>query len=96
MKSRRKWISHGELKADLMKDPGFRREYKKLEPEFQIARQIIGARIKKKMSQEDLAKKAGTGQAVVSRLEGMNAKPSLSLLSRIARALDTKINITIR
>ena len=46
MKSRRKWISHGELKADLMKDPGFRREYKKLEPEFQIARQIIGARIK--------------------------------------------------
>jgi len=48
------------------------------------------------MSQEELARKAKTGQAVISRLEGMNAKPSLSLLERIARALNTKISITIQ
>lgn len=96
MKKRPKGIPYEKLKADLMKDPEFRAEYEKLETEFQIASQIIGARIKKKMSQEELAKKAGTGQAVISRLEGANAKPSISLLSRIARALGTKINITIR
>lgn len=101
MKSKTKWISHKELKAGLLKagllkDPGFRHEYEKLETEFQIARQIIGARIKNRMSQEELAKKAGTGQAVISRLEGMNAKPSISLLARVARALNTKINITIQ
>ena len=54
-----------------------------------------GARIKKKMSQEELAKKIGTGQAVISRLEGMNTKPSISLLTRGAEALDTPIKITI-
>lgn len=96
MNKKVKWITHEELKADLMKNPGFRREYEKLETEFQIARQIIGARIKKKMSQEELAKKVNTGQAVISRLEGMNGKPSISLLERVARALDTKISITIQ
>ena len=79
-----------------MKDPEFRREYEKLEPEFQIARQMIGARIKKKMSQQELARRANTGQAVISRLEGMNAKPSISLLARIAQALGVPITVTIR
>ncbi len=78
-----------------MKDPEFRREYEKLETEFQVARQILDARLKKKISQEQLARKVGTGQAVISRLEGMNGKPSISLLERVAKALNTKINITI-
>ncbi len=95
MKSK-KWLTHEELKAHLMKDAGFRREYEKLEPEFQIARQIIGARLKKKMSQEELARRVGTGQAVISRLEGMNGKPSISLLERVAKALNTKITVAIQ
>ena len=88
-------MSLEQWKADLMKDPEFRREYKKLEPEFQIARQMIGARLKQKMSQEELAKKMGTGQAVISRLESMNAKPSISLLERVAKALQIKFRLTI-
>lgn len=96
MKQQKKYYTVKELKAELMKDPGFRREYEKLEPEFQIARQIIGARIRQKMSQEELARRAGTGQAVISRLEGMNGKPSLSLLERVAKALNTKITVAIQ
>ena len=92
----KRFYSHEELHRKWMKDPGYRREYEKLETEFQIARQIIGARIKQKMSQEELAKKVGTGQAVISRLEGMNGKPSISLLERIARALNIKIRVTIQ
>jgi ribosome-binding protein aMBF1 (putative translation factor) len=96
MKKKPKLISFEEWEKELMKDPEFVKEYNKLEPEFQIARQIIDARLKKKMSQEELAKKVGTGQAVISRLEGMNGKSSISLLERVARALKTKINITIQ
>lgn len=96
MKNKKKYITLEKLKADLMKNPRFRREYEKLETEYQIASQIIGARIKQKMSQAELAKKAGTDQAVISRLEGMNAKPSISLLERIARALNIKMSITIQ
>lgn len=95
MRNKNKWITHKQLHADLMKDPEYRRAYEALEPEFQIARQMIEARIKRKMTQEQLARRAKTGQAVISRLEGMNARPSISLLSRIARALGTKIQITL-
>ena len=47
------WITHKELKAEFMKDPEFRREYEALQPEFEIARQMIEARIKKKLNQKD-------------------------------------------
>ena len=92
----RKFTSFEAFKKDLLKDPGVRAEYEKLQPQYEIARQMIGVRLKKKMSQWELAKKAGTGQAVISRLEGMNAKPSISLLQRVARALGTKFQITIQ
>ena len=85
-----------ELKEKLMENPEFRREYEKLQPEFQIACQILEARLKQKISQEELARRAGTGQAVISRLEGMNAKPSISLLERIARSLNIKMNVVIQ
>jgi len=90
-----KTIPFDDIVADWMKDPGFRKEYKLLQPEYQLARQMIGARLKEKMSQATLAKRAGTGQAVISRLEGMNAKPSFSLVKKIASALNTDFTIVI-
>jgi len=96
MKNKTQNISHEKFKESLMEDSAFRHEYEKLETEFQIARQIIGARIKQKISQQELADKVGTGQAVISRLEGMSGKPSISLLERVARALGIKIYLTIQ
>lgn len=96
MRNKNKLITHEQLKAELMKDPEFRREYEKLETKYQIARQVIEARLQRKVSQEQLAKKARTGQAVISRLEGADTKPSISLLQRIARALGTEFHITIK
>jgi len=87
--------SFDEISTEWMKDPEFRKEWAKIEPEYQLARQMIGARLKKKMSQAKLAMLAGTGQAVISRLEGGNAKPSFSLVKKIASALGTDITITI-
>ena len=76
-----------------MKNPKYRYEYEKLAPEFEIAQQIIDARVKRKITQEELAKRMGTGQAVISRLEGANAKPSLSLIQRLADALELKVEL---
>lgn len=95
-KNIQRFISADDLHKKWMKNPGYRREYEALQPEYEIACQMIEARLKNKMSQEELAKKAGTGQAVISRLEGMNAKPSISLLVRVARALQIKFTITIQ
>lgn len=96
MKKRPESIPFEQFKKELLSDPKVKKAYDELETEFQIASQMIDARIKQKMSQAELAKKVGTGQAVISRLEGMNAKPSISLLGRVARALNTKLTITIQ
>lgn len=91
-----KYTSFEDWEKELMKDPEYKRLSDELEPQFQIARQMIGARLKQNITQEELAKKVKTGQAVISRLEGMNSKPSISLLERVARALNIKFNITIQ
>jgi len=88
-----KLISADAIHKKWMKDPEYRREYERLAPEFEIARQIIDARIKRKITQEELAKRMGTGQAVISRLETANAKPSLSLIQRLADALNLKVEL---
>lgn len=94
--NKQKWIDSDVLHRQMMKDPEYRRAYEESETEFQIAGQIIEARIKQNITQEELAKRVKTGQAVISRLEGANAKPSISLLERVARALNIKFNITIQ
>lgn len=94
-KTKPKFISAEELHRKWMKNPKYRLEYEKLEPEFAIARAIIDARIKRKISQAQLAKRMGTGQAVVSRLEGANASPSLSLIKRLANALNLKLELRL-
>ena len=73
-----------ELKRELLRDPNTRREYDSLEAEHQLARSIIGRRIAKRMTQAQLATKAGTKQPVISRLESGNSKPSLALLQRVS------------
>lgn len=82
-----------ELKKELFKNPKAKKAYEDLQPEFAIVQAIIDARVKKKISQEELAKRMGTGQAVISRLENANAKPSLSLIKRLADALGLKVEL---
>ena len=76
-----------------LKNPKFRKEWEKSEAAYQITRTIIKARLGGKISQKQLAKKAGTTQAVISRIENMNVNPSLGLLQRIANSLGKKLEI---
>ena len=76
-----------------LKDPVFRREWEKSEVEYQLSRQIIAARLEKKMTQKELADKADTTQAVISRIERMATNTSIELLKRIASAFDTRLRV---
>ena len=87
--------SFREHLKESLKDPEFRKARKESEPEYLLACQIIEKRLKKKMSQRDLAKKANTTQAVICRIESMNANPSLELLKKISKGLGTHLTIKI-
>lgn len=79
-----------------LKNPRFKKAWKELETEYMFAEQLIDKRLAKKLSQRELAKKTRTSQAVISRLETMSANPSLSLLKRIAQALNTKLVLQLK
>jgi transcriptional regulator with XRE-family HTH domain len=79
-------ISLGSLKRKWMKEPGFREGYDALAPEFGVASVLIEARTRAKLSQAALARKMGTSQSTIARLESGAAKPSLSTLERFAKA----------
>ncbi len=89
----RTWSS---LKKEWLKDPAFKREYDKLEGRYALINKVIGARIKKKMTQAQLAKRAGTKQSAIARLESGNVNPSLNFMEKIATALGMKLNVELR
>jgi DNA-binding XRE family transcriptional regulator len=88
-----KW---SEFKKDLMKNPAFQEEYENLEPEDQLVKAIIEQRKLKGMTQAELARKAGTRQSAIARLESGSYNPSLRFLKKIAKALDAKIEISLK
>lgn len=72
-----------------LEDPKLRAEYAKLQPEFALIR----ARIEKGLTQEDLAKRIGTKQSVISRLESGKRNPSIAFLQKLAQALNSYLEI---
>jgi len=85
-----------EYHEEQMRDPAFAAAYRALEPEFQIAREVIRLRLARGLSQEQLAQKAGTGQPNISRLERGTINPSLHFLRKVAEALGAKIEIRFK
>lgn len=88
-------VPFDDVLAESLKNPEFKKLWEASEADYQIARQMIKARLEKKMSQRALAKKAKTTQARISELEGQNANPSLATLKRISAALGIKFQLSI-
>ena len=83
-----------QLKEELLRDPRIEESYNELQPEFELRRAIIDARLRKGVTQEDLARALGTTQSAISRMESGVFDPRLSSLRKLAAALDLRIEIT--
>ncbi|HEX5657019.1 MAG TPA: helix-turn-helix transcriptional regulator [Polyangiales bacterium] len=81
------------LKRRWLKEPGFKEGYDALAAEFAVASVLIEARTRAKLSQAELAKKMGTSQSTIARLESGSAKPSLSTLERFAKATGMRMRV---
>jgi len=84
------------LKKELIKNEEISREYEKLKPRYQIVSQMIEARIKRKLTQKELARKIGTKQSAIARIESGNANTSLAFLEKIAAATKSRLIIEFR
>ncbi|MFC1401234.1 MULTISPECIES: helix-turn-helix domain-containing protein [Streptacidiphilus] len=46
-------------------------------------------------SQAQLAKAAGTGQAMISRIESDRVSPTVGMLTRLAEVMDAQLSLTM-
>ena len=84
-----------DLKKTLMQNDEFRAEYEKADAEFQIVEALVRARTEANISQAELAKRMGTTQSAIARLEGGGVSPSLATLRRYAAAAGLKLEINL-
>jgi len=87
--------SYEQFKKESLRDPELKKEYDRLAPEFALIRKMIQKRINNEMTQADLAKKIGTKQSAISRLESGKYNPTVGFLQKVAKGLDAKIKITV-
>lgn len=90
------FVDWDDFKKELEKQPGFKEALKETELEYQVAYAIIKARVKKGMTQEDLAKAMNTKQSVISRVENARTVPSLSFLKRLAQVLNASLQVQFK
>jgi ribosome-binding protein aMBF1 (putative translation factor) len=83
-----------DLHKDWMKDAEYRREYEALEEEFSLVAALLEARTRAGLTQEEVARRMKTTQAVIARLEGGGSKPSTRTLERYAEATGSRLRIT--
>jgi DNA-binding XRE family transcriptional regulator len=69
-----------------LKNEEFKKEWGSLELRYQFIQKLIELREENKISQSQLAKKIGTTQAVISRIENGSVNVGIDMIQRIAAA----------
>lgn len=90
----RRFIPVEEAFAEWRKDPAYVAAYDALADEFALASALISARGEAGLTQDELAKRMGTTQAAIARLEGGRVKPTTRTLERYAAATGTRLKIS--
>lgn len=89
----KRYTTARELYEEWRKDPEYVKAYDALEEEFALADAFIRARAQADLTQEQVAQRMGTTQAVIARLESGRIKPSTRTLERFAKATGTRLRI---
>ncbi len=76
-----------------LKDKDFKKEWDKLELRYQLIQKLIALREENKISQAELAKRIGTTQAVISRIENGNVNIGIDMIQRIAGAFGRTVTV---
>jgi ribosome-binding protein aMBF1 (putative translation factor) len=87
-------IPFDKLKARLLTNPKVKAEYDALAPEFEIAAELLRARLRAGLSQAELAARMRTSQSTIARRDGQTL-PSTKTLLRYAEATGSKFHVRL-
>lgn len=76
-----------------MQDAEFKKEWEDIQPEMDVIRAMVDARISQNLTQKELADRTGINQADISKLENGTRNPSLKLLKRLADGMGMTLKL---
>lgn len=74
-------------------DETFKKEWEDIQPELDVIRAMVNARISQNLTQKELAERTGINQADISKLENGTRNPFLKLLKRLAAGMGMALKI---
>jgi transcriptional regulator with XRE-family HTH domain len=77
----------------LNEEPGLAQLYAASQPAYIVAREVLATRAVLGISQAELARRMGTSQSVVSRIENMDGSPNLKTVLALAEALGRRVEL---
>ena len=86
-------ITFDDVLNEQLQDPEFRKEYEAIQPEMDVIRAIVDARISQNLTQKELSERSGINQADISKIENGTRNPSLNLLKRLADGMGMTLKI---
>lgn len=82
-----------EFLNEQLQDDEFREEWENIQPEMDVIRAMVDARISQNLTQKELADRTGINQADISKLENGTRNPSLKLLKRLADGMGMTLKL---
>jgi len=70
------------LKKLVLSNAKVKAEYEAQTPEFDVAKELIAARVRAGLTQDELAERMCTTQSTIARIESGRAMPSMRTLTR--------------
>lgn len=86
-------ITFNDMLNEQMQNEEFRKEYESIQPEMDVIRAIVEARISQNLTQKELSERSGINQADISKIENGTRNPSLNLLKRLADGMGMSLKI---
>lgn len=83
-------MKHSDYKKQLEHNPEYLEAKAELELAFAFGDAVLRARLKKGWTQTELARRVGTKQANISRIEAGLANPTLELVQKVCNALEIR------
>jgi len=90
-----KYVNFDVMLREALKDPKFRKAYNALEPKYALIHAILDARIKRGITQAEIAKRAGTTQSAIARFESGVGNPTLDFMQRVSAAIGARLQVRV-
>ena len=88
-------MNYEEYRAKRRQDPEYRKVEKQLKPILDLADNVLRLRMERGWTQAELAKRVGTKQANISRLENGLANPTFKFLQKLSEVFGVELAISL-